>query len=103
MADRESQVERTALAWRRTTLAVVLNGALVLRLAADRDAAWLWPVGGALLVVALAGSLAVSRRYRRAGGRPVAELLPLRRVGPPLVGLVVAVSAVATVAILTDP
>ena len=51
VADLASQLERTAMAWQRTTLALAVTGALLLRFAATEQVL-LWPAGVAVLLLA---------------------------------------------------
>lgn len=55
------QPERTALAWRRTAFAVLVNGALLLRAAANAHAASLW-MAALLVVTAGLAIFGVARR-----------------------------------------
>ncbi|CAN5188084.1 hypothetical protein BH11ACT4_BH11ACT4_23270 [soil metagenome] len=66
------QLERTALAWQRTLLALAVGALLASRgLLADLGA-WSYLIGGTGLVVVLVLALLVQRRYRRAHLRLVA-------------------------------
>lgn len=57
------QPERTALAWRRTSMAMIVNGLLVVRAGADAGSVFLGSIGG--LVLAAGGAVAVLGWQRR--------------------------------------
>lgn len=59
------QPERTALAWRRTALALVLGGALITRLLADVDVTLAVVLGGAAMAGGCGLVVLSVGRYRR--------------------------------------
>ena len=72
-----AQLERTALSWNRTLLAVAANGVLLLRMGTSTSGNGVWMVGAglALLLFTLLAWVVTSRAYRRLRGRPAAALL----------------------------
>ena len=59
------QLERTSLAWRRTGLALAVGALVALRvLPVVGDSPWLFLLGGAGLIVAVALLVLAQRRYR---------------------------------------
>ena len=85
-ADPGLAIERTALAWRRTSLGLAANAALVLRLGLEAEEPVLAGVASALVAAAAASTWTYGRRSaghnRRAfqGAQPVARPRPLRAV-----------------------
>lgn len=91
--DHGLQVERTALAWRRTALAIAVAGGISARLVTES-----WGVSALIFTaIVLAGSVAVQRfaigRYRRnhhrlhAEGRVVDAGIPVALVSAALLGI----------------
>jgi hypothetical protein len=72
--ERGAQLERTALAWNRSLLALAVNGALLIR-AASVAGDWSAWVGIAVLVATGALWLVTSRTYRRLRGQEAGQLL----------------------------
>ena len=71
---RETQAERTTLAWTRTSLGVLANGALLLIKDAHRDAsAFRFVAAGFAAVLALSTYLLGVRRQRLLAKRPLPE------------------------------
>lgn len=71
------QLERTALSWNRTLLAVAVNGVLLIRMGTTTEgyAAWMIVAGSVVLLFTLLAWAVTSRTYRRLRGRPVVALL----------------------------
>jgi drug/metabolite transporter (DMT)-like permease len=69
-----AQLERTALAWNRSLLALAVNGALLIR-AASVAGDWSAWVGIAVLLATGVLWVVTSRTYRRLRGQGVAQLL----------------------------
>jgi uncharacterized membrane protein YidH (DUF202 family) len=71
------QLERTALSWNRTLLAVAVNGVLLIRMgtASERYGAWIVAAGCVVLLFTLPAWIVTSRTYRRLRGRPAVALL----------------------------
>jgi uncharacterized membrane protein YidH (DUF202 family) len=99
VADLASQLERTAMAWQRTTLALAVTGALLLRFAATEQVL-LWPAGVAVLLLAGGLWVAAARAYGRHRGRRAGHVLMSRRLGLGVLLVVGAVSAVSCYAVL---
>ncbi|WP_020578158.1 DUF202 domain-containing protein [Actinopolymorpha alba] len=74
MHDEAAQLERTALAWSRTALALAVNGALLVR-SAEASGEWAAVAGIGLLAVTLPVWIVTSRAYQRLKGGPAAALL----------------------------
>lgn len=72
-----AQLERTALSWNRTLLAVAANGVLLVRMGTSTSGSGAWMVGAGLvmLLFTLLAWIVTSRTYRRLRGRPAAALL----------------------------
>jgi uncharacterized membrane protein YidH (DUF202 family) len=90
----ESQAERTALAWTRTSLGVLANGALLLLKDAHRDANALRFVAAAFAaLLALSTYLIAARRQRTLAKRPLPKRISPRRevylVGAAIIVLIV--------------
>jgi uncharacterized membrane protein YidH (DUF202 family) len=61
-----AQLERTALAWSRTALALTAAGALMARFGAVSELPWLgYAVGAALVATGVTGGVLASRHYPR--------------------------------------
>jgi uncharacterized membrane protein YidH (DUF202 family) len=97
--DLASQLERTAMAWQRTALALGLNGALLLRYAVTEQL-YLWPAGAVVLLAAAALWLAAARSYARHRGRRAGHVLIGRRVGLGTTAGLIIVSALSCYAVL---
>jgi len=77
---RESQPERTTLAWTRTSLAVLANGGLLLLRDADSTAGALHLVAaGVAVALALSTYLIGVRRQRLLARRPLPDRISPRR------------------------
>lgn len=73
------QLERTALSWNRTLLALGVNGTLLVRMGTNPGAqGWIAVAGMVILAVTLLAWSATSRAYRRLRGRPARALLARR-------------------------
>lgn len=73
------QLERTALSWNRTLLALGVNGTLLVRMGTGQAAqGWVVVAGATILVVTLLAWSTTSRAYRRLRGRPARALLARR-------------------------
>ena len=72
--DPGAQLERTALAWNRSLLALVVNGALLIRAAAVAGDWTAW-VGGVVLFATGLLWFVTSKAYRRVRGRSPGRLL----------------------------
>jgi uncharacterized membrane protein YidH (DUF202 family) len=91
--------ERTALAWQRMALGFMTLGALVLGLAARREALWMLAPAGVLLIAA-----AVLWRYGRARARTAGDPPRDHRAAiRALAAAVVAVAVLAAVVAVTRP
>jgi uncharacterized membrane protein YidH (DUF202 family) len=99
VADLASQLERTAMAWQRTALALAVTGALLLRFAATEHVL-LWPAAGVVLLLAVGVWVAAARAYERHRGRRAGRLLLDRRVGLGALVVVIALSTVSCYAVL---
>lgn len=89
------QGERTALAWTRTGLAVLLNAALLLRAGLLQPSKPLAACGAALLVAAAAVTLYGARRKRQlASSPPLVAAPPAALLALAAVALVTCVAAV---------
>lgn len=73
---RGTQVERTALSWNRVAIAVVANGALLMRAGFLRDIVVLEVLGLTVAFVGFALWLLPLVRYSKIGGQPVSHLFP---------------------------
>jgi uncharacterized membrane protein YidH (DUF202 family) len=94
--DEGLQNERTALAWRRSTLALLGTALIVARLLAETN----WPLGAALAAGSVACSVWIfrltARRYRHAAASLVTDSdLPDGRLPAATLALVVLLGAVA--------
>ena len=90
----ETQAERTGLAWTRTSLGVLANGALLLLKDAHRDASALRFVAAVFAaLLAVATYLIAARRQRTLAKRPLPKHISPRRevylVGTAIVVLIV--------------
>ncbi|TNY37826.1 DUF202 domain-containing protein [Thermomonospora catenispora] len=74
LADPGAQLERTALAWQRTSLLIAVNGALLTRAVPGLGPAAV-VVGVAVMAIAALIWLAAARGYRRGRGRTAAGVL----------------------------
>ncbi|GAB3404191.1 DUF202 domain-containing protein [Flindersiella endophytica] len=72
-----AQLERTALSWNRTLLAVAANGVLLVRMGTSTSGNGVWMVAAGLvaLLFTLLAWIVTSRTYRRLRGRPAVSLL----------------------------
>lgn len=98
--ERGGQLERTALAWQRTSLLVAVNGALLTGAVPQ-----LGPVaavlGGAVIATAVLIWLAASLGYRRSRGRRAPGVLAAHaRATRALTALIIVIGAVNVVAVL---
>jgi uncharacterized membrane protein YidH (DUF202 family) len=96
---RESQPERTTLAWTRTSLAVLANGAILLLQRTPSDARPLqFVAAGIAALLALAAYLIGVRRQRILAQRPLPDRISPRRevylTGGAIIALIV-ISALA--------
>lgn len=98
--DRAAQLERTALAWRRTVLALAINGAFLIRVS-GKSGMWALIAGVAILAVTLPVWVVTSRTYRRLMGGPAVALLARGRFTVCAVVLVVVVGVCDLLAVLT--
>jgi hypothetical protein len=98
--ERAAQLERTALAWRRTLLALAINGALLIRVSGV-SGTWALIAGVAIVVVTLPVWVVTSRTYRRLTGGPAVALLARGRFTVCAVVLVVVVGVCDLLAVLT--
>jgi uncharacterized membrane protein YidH (DUF202 family) len=93
-------IERTALAWNRTSLGLAANAALLLRLGLEADEPLLAGASSAIVAAAAAAAWTYGRlsagRNRRAfqGARPVARVRALRAIA-----VATAITAVAGTAL----
>jgi putative membrane protein len=97
--DLASQLERTMMSWQRTALALGLNGALLLELAAT-DQEWLWPLGLLVIVAAIGLWAAAFRSYGRQRGRQAGHVLLVRRTAMVATACMAALSLVGALAVL---
>lgn len=102
--DLGAQLERTALAWLRTALALTVAGALVVRFAMLSGVPWLgYAVGAALVATGVSAGALASGRYARRharldmGGGPGPPPIPLPCIWAALT--VAAAAAVIVVAV----
>jgi hypothetical protein len=95
-----AQLERTALAWNRSLLALAVNGALLIR-AASVSGGWSAWVGVVVLLAAGVLWLVTSRAYRRVRGREVAHLLAGRPFALGFTAFVAAIGVVDLIVIAT--
>jgi uncharacterized membrane protein YidH (DUF202 family) len=72
-----AQLERTALSWNRTLLAVAANGVLLVRMgiSTSGNGAWMVVAGVVFLLFTLLAWVVTSRTYRRLRGRPAVSML----------------------------
>jgi hypothetical protein len=99
LSDRAAQLERTALAWSRASVAVVANGALLLRAGLIYDHALVTASGLAASVTGLALWMLSTTQYSALAGRRAGHLLAGR---PGVVRLLTFfVAIVSVVALLT--
>ena len=100
MYDHAAQLERTALAWNRTLLALAVNGALLVR-SAEASGTWAAIAGFVVLAVTLLAWVITNRAYRRLRGGPAAALLTSGRFTVGAAGLIVAVGVLDLLAVVT--
>ncbi|WP_115849829.1 DUF202 domain-containing protein [Thermasporomyces composti] len=98
--ERADQLERTALAWRRTLLALAINGALLVRVS-GLTGTWALVAGVLLVAVTVPAWVVTSRTYRRLRGGPAVALLARGRFTVCAVVLVVVVGVCDLLAVLT--
>jgi uncharacterized membrane protein YidH (DUF202 family) len=99
--DRAAQLERTALAWNRASVAVVANGALLLRAGLVYDHVFVTAAGLAASVIGLVLWMLSTTQYSALAGRRAVHLLAGRPEAVRILTVFVAVvSLVALVATL---
>jgi hypothetical protein len=98
--DQAAQLERTALAWNRTLLALAVNGALLIRSASDTGL-WAAIAGFVVLALTVPAWVVTHRAYRGLMGGPAAALLARGGFTVGAAALVVAVGALDLVAVVT--
>ena len=87
------QPERTALAWRRTTLTLAVGAILSFRLLAPALHVWSIPVGVAGLLLSAATWILAGRRARRVQAALLSPSNPLPSGGLPLLLTLIVTSA----------
>ncbi|HEY8454606.1 MAG TPA: DUF202 domain-containing protein [Actinopolymorphaceae bacterium] len=97
--DRGAQLERTALAWNRTLLAMAVNGALLVRIAKD-EVTWTAIAGFAVLVLTVPAWAVTSRVYRAVRAGPADVLLGRRRFTVAAAGLVLVIGVLDLLAVV---
>lgn len=99
---RAAQIERTVLAWNRSSLALAINGALLARAGLTRDVVALTGGGSAVVVVAAAVWLLSTSHYSAARDRRVGHLLVGRRDTALIAALLVVVLSLVQLALVVS-
>jgi hypothetical protein len=98
--DQAAQLERTALAWNRTLLALAVNGALLVR-SSTNSGLWAAIAGFVVLSLTVPAWIVTHRAYRGLMGGPAAVLLARGGFTVCAAALVVVVGALDLLAVVT--
>ncbi|MGH3486721.1 MAG: DUF202 domain-containing protein [Actinopolymorphaceae bacterium] len=98
--DQAAQLERTALAWNRTLLALAVNGALLVR-SSEASGLWAAIAGFVVLSLTVPAWIVTHRTYRGLMGGPAAVLLARGGFTVCAAALVVVVGALDLLAVVT--